>query len=259
MDYPEPSRYMHFADIDWTKTFYKTYFERRSAVHMLVNFNRIWILHISVFWFYTAFNSPTVYAPPGKTVPTTAMQWSATALGGGVATAIMILATIAELAYIPPTWTNFTHLGRRMLFLIAILAITVGPTLYIALVDGTSNVAIALAAVQFAVAVIAVILFSIVPTGRMFGDRVAGRSRKYLASQTFTAAYPELPRSARAASIAMWTCIFLCKFVESYFFITTPFASPIRAMARVPITQCRDRLFGTALCRNQMAFALTIM
>ena len=26
----------------------------RSFFHLLVNFNRIWILHISVFWYYTA-------------------------------------------------------------------------------------------------------------------------------------------------------------------------------------------------------------
>ena len=36
---------------------------------------------------------------------------------------------------------------------------------------------------------LATVLFAIIPSGRMFGDRVAGTSRKYLASQTFTASY----------------------------------------------------------------------
>lgn len=44
---------MKFDKIDWNRAFMKTYYERRSFLHMLVNFNRIWVLHISVFWMYT--------------------------------------------------------------------------------------------------------------------------------------------------------------------------------------------------------------
>ena len=104
--------------------------------HLLVNFNRIWILHISVFYFYTAFNSPKVYAPRNKQEPSAPMTWSATALGGAVSTLIMILATIAEFSYIPTTWNNASHLTTRLVFLLVVLALTAGPTFYIALVDG---------------------------------------------------------------------------------------------------------------------------
>ena len=45
---------MKFDRIDWEKVFFKTYLEKRSFLHLLVNFNRIWVLHISVFWFYTS-------------------------------------------------------------------------------------------------------------------------------------------------------------------------------------------------------------
>jgi 1,3-beta-glucan synthase len=44
---------MKFDKIEWNKAFFKTYYERRSFLHLLVNFNRIWVLHISVFWMYT--------------------------------------------------------------------------------------------------------------------------------------------------------------------------------------------------------------
>lgn len=44
---------MKFDKIDWNKVFIKTYYERRSLLHLLVNFNRIWVLHISIFWMYT--------------------------------------------------------------------------------------------------------------------------------------------------------------------------------------------------------------
>jgi 1,3-beta-glucan synthase len=45
---------MKFDKIEWHRAFFKTYYERRSFLHLLVNFNRIWVLHISVYWFYTA-------------------------------------------------------------------------------------------------------------------------------------------------------------------------------------------------------------
>jgi 1,3-beta-glucan synthase len=45
---------MKLDKVDWSKAFFKTYLEKRSAVHLLVNFNRIWVLHISTFWFYTS-------------------------------------------------------------------------------------------------------------------------------------------------------------------------------------------------------------
>ena len=67
------------------------------------------------------------------------MAWSATALGGAVATLIMILATLAEFMYIPTTWNNASHLTTRLIFLLVILALTGGPTVYIALVETGTN------------------------------------------------------------------------------------------------------------------------
>jgi hypothetical protein len=120
---------MRFDRIDWNRAFFKTYYEKRSFGHLLVNFNRIWVIHISLFWFYTAYNAPTIYQP--KQGHSSALTWSATALGGAVATIIMILATLAEFSYIPTTWNNTSHLTRRLLFLLVTLALTAGPTFYI--------------------------------------------------------------------------------------------------------------------------------
>lgn len=249
---------MRFAQVDWNRAFFKTYFEKRSFGHLLVNFNRIWVIHISMFWFYTAYNSPTVYNG-FNSVP---LRWSATALGGAVATIIMILATLAEFSYIPTTWNNTSHLTRRLIFLMVTLALTAGPTFYIAIAESNSpggSLALILGIVQFFISVVATILFALLPSGRMFGDRVAGKSRKYLASQTFTASYPSLKPSARLASLCLWILIFGCKFTESYFFLTLSFRNPIRVMVGMKIQNCHDKYFGNALCRNQAAFTLTIM
>jgi 1,3-beta-glucan synthase len=251
---------MKFDRIDWSRVFFKTYFEKRSIGHLFVNFNRIFVIHIAVYYFYTAYNSPNVYKVQGKN--SAAMTWSATALGGAVATLIMIIATLFEFSYIPTTWINSSHLARRLLFLCVTLALTCGPTFYIAIVEsnGTGgSLSLILGIVQFFISAIATLLFSIVPSGRIFGDRVRGKSRKYLASQTFTASYPTLDKSKRAGSIALWLLVFSCKFVESYFYLTLSFSYPIQVMVGMKIQSCTDRFFGNALCTNQAAFTLTIM
>ncbi|KAI0311204.1 1-3-beta-glucan synthase [Amylostereum chailletii] len=261
VDLPPAQRFMRFDRVDWNRAFFKTYYEKRSFGHLLVNFNRIWVIHVAVYWYYTAFNSPTVYQP--KRGHSNAMSWSVTALGGAVASIIMIAATLAEFSYIPTTWNNTSHLARRLLFLFITLALTSGPTVYIAIVENSSSaggqLALILGIVQFFISIVATVLFAIVPSGRMFGDRVAGKSRKYLASQTFTASYPVLLKKARLASLFLWVLIFGCKFTESYFFLTLSFRDPIRALAGMKIQNCDEKLFGNSLCSNQAIFTLTIM
>nr|QCR99115.1 1,3-beta-D-glucan synthase [Grifola frondosa] len=258
VDLAPAQRFMKFDRIDWNRAFFKTYYEKRSFGHLLVNFNRIWVIHVSMYWYYTAYNSPTVY----NGIRSTAMRWSATALGGAVATVIMILATLAEFSYIPTTWNNTSHLTRRLIFLAITLALTAGPTFYIAIAESSSpggSLALILGIVQFFISVVATLLFAFLPSGRMFGDRVAGKSRKYLASQTFTASYPTLKASARLASVCLWILVFGCKFTESYFFLTQSFKNPILVMVGMKIQGCNDKYFGDNLCRNQAAFTLTIM
>ncbi|RDB28250.1 1,3-beta-glucan synthase component FKS1 [Hypsizygus marmoreus] len=262
VDIPPSKRFMKFHMIDWNRAFFKTYYEKRSFGHLLVNFNRIWVIHIAVYYFYTAYNSPTVYAVRGKN--SAAMTWSATALGGAVATVIMILATLAEFSYIPTTWNNSSHLTRRLVFLFITLGLTCGPTFYVAIAEhsssgGGGSLALILGIVQFFISVAATLLFAVMPSGRMFGDRVAGKSRKYLASQTFTASYPSLDKPNRIGSIMLWFLVFGCKFTESYFYLTLSFKDPIRVMVGMKIQGCNDKFFGNALCTNQAAFTLTIM
>lgn len=258
VDVPAAQRFMKFDKIEWHKAFFKTYFERRSFLHLLVNFNRIWVLHISIFWMYTSYNSPTIYR--GKhTNPPPAVTWTVVALGGGVASLIMIAATLAEFSYVPTTWNNTSHLMRRLVFLLVVFALTAGPSVYILFFSQESKIARIIGIVQFGISVAAVVIFATVPSGRLFGDRVAGKSRKYLASQTFTASYPKLSTRARLASIGLWVLVFGCKLTESYFFLTLSFENPIRVMVGMKVQNCSDKIFGTALCMNQPAFALAIM
>ena len=107
-----------------------------------------------------------------------------------------------------------------------------------------------LAIVQFVISCAATILFGIVPSGRIFGDRVGSKSHKYLASQMFTASYPELERNERIVSVFLWDLIFSCKFVKSYFFLMLSFQELIRVMVGTNVQGREDRFFGNALHSN---------
>lgn len=206
-------------------------------------------------------SATNIYTLSGQKDYAPSMRWSSVGLGGAAASLIMIFATLAEWSYIPSNWNNNAHLTSRLLFLIAIFALTLGPYLYIS--HGTTirftTVARILGYAQFGIAVVAVFFYSIVPTGRMFGDRVAGKARKYLANQTFTASYPRLTRTERITSFALWILVFGCKFTESYFFLTLSFENPIRVMVGMRVQNCRDSIMGSNLCRYQPAFTLAAM
>ncbi|KAG0695490.1 1,3-beta-glucan synthase component-domain-containing protein [Suillus ampliporus] len=152
---------MNLRHVDWSEVSFKTYKENQLQ-------------------FYTALNSPKVYTPANMQFPPPAMTWSATMLGGAVATMIVLLATIVEFI----------------------------PTVYIAYIPLIVGIA------QFFVSIIATIAFGLFPSRHMFSDRVAGKSCKYMALQTFTASYPELTRLAHTASIMLWLLVFGCKFAE---------------------------------------------
>ena len=94
VDVPPQQRFMKFDKIDWDRAFFKTYKESRSFLHLLVNFNRIWIFHVSLYWYFMAYNAPKAYEP--DKVPSDAEKLSASALGGAVSTFFMICGTLVE-------------------------------------------------------------------------------------------------------------------------------------------------------------------
>ncbi|KAG9992497.1 1,3-beta-glucan synthase catalytic subunit FksP, partial [Aureobasidium melanogenum] len=51
VDLPPAERYERLQDVIWKKCFFKTFKETRSWFHNLVNFNRIWVIHVTAYWF----------------------------------------------------------------------------------------------------------------------------------------------------------------------------------------------------------------
>ncbi|SZF03952.1 unnamed protein product [Blumeria hordei] len=266
VDLPPAERYLKLKDVKWNKVFFKTYKETRSWFHMLVNFNRIWVIHISSFWFFTAKNSPTLlvkdYQQELNNQPPASYQWSAVALGGAVACFLMITATIAEWTYVPRRWAGAQHLTKRLFFLIGMLVINAGPSAYIFLFSGggKSKIALTIGIVQFFIALATFFFFAVMPLGGLFGSYLTKNSRQYVASQTFTASYPRLTGNDMWMSYGLWLCVFAAKLVESYFFLTLSFRDPVRYLSTMVITTCAgDRILKDMLCHYQPKILLALM
>ena len=59
------------------------------------HFNRIWDIHVAMYYFFTSYNSQNIYKQSNTNNVTPVMIWSATALGGAVATLIKLGTTIS--------------------------------------------------------------------------------------------------------------------------------------------------------------------
>ncbi|KAK4940614.1 1,3-beta-D-glucan synthase, partial [Elasticomyces elasticus] len=264
VDFPPAERWLKLRDVTWKKVFFKTYKETRSWFHMVCNFNRIWVIHVTAFWFYTAFNSPTLYTSNYQqqinNKPKAAVQWSAVALGGSVACAIQIFATICEWMYVPRRWAGAQHLTKRLFFLLGMLVLNLAPSVYIFFINDNDKIALILGVVQFLIALCTFFFFSIMPLGGLFGSYLTGNSRQYVASQTFTASYPRLQGNDMWMSYGLWVLVFAAKLCESYFFLTLSFRDPIRILSITKIRNCvGDQILKEYLCHYQPQILLGIM
>lgn len=265
VDLPPAERYAKLKDVNWKKVFFKTYYEHRSWFHMLVNFNRIWVIHVSIFWFYTAGNSKPIYTKGYEQQkdqqPPTPAVLSAVGLGGTIAALIMVFATLFEWAYVPRKWAGAQHLTKRLLFLLAVLAVNAAPAVYVfGFSDQTGRIATILSIVQFIVALITVVFFSVMPLGGLFGSYLTRNSRQYVASQTFTASYPRLKGNDVWMSYGLWVMVFAAKLAESYFFLTLSIKDPIRILAHMKNPDCLgDVIVKKYLCTYQPKILLGLM
>ena len=266
VDLPPAQRYHKLKEVAWKKVFFKTYKETRSWGHMVVNFNRIWVIHITTFWFYTAYNSPALYTPNYQqqldNPPAAAAQLSAIALGGTIASLIMILATLFEWAYVPRRWAGAQHLSKRLLFLVVIFAINIAPSIYIFGIKGAQNGTIGhiLGVVQLCVAIASLIFFAIMPLGALFGSYLTKNSRQYVASQTFTASWPRLQGNDMWMSYGLWLLVFVAKFAESYVYLTLSIKDPIRILSTTHVANCAgDMILKQYLCHYQPQILLGVM
>lgn len=266
VEIPQEERYLRLGEVEWTNVFFKTYKEIRTWLHFITNFNRIWVIHIVMYWMYTAYNAPTLYTKDYiQTVnnpPTQSSKWAAPAIGGTIASFIQILATVFEWMFVPREWAGAQHLTRRLLFLLLIFFVNLAPVVYVfywAGLQAVSKSAQVVSIVSFFIAVVTLIFFAIMPLGGLFTPYLNKRSRKYLASQLFTANFYKLKGLDMWMSYLLWVTVFAAKFAESYFFLILSLRDPIRNLSTTTMRCNGDYWFGNALCKQQAKIVLGLM
>lgn len=259
-------RYLYLNDVNWDKCFYKTYKEKRTWNHLIVNFNRIWIIHCCTFWYYISYNSLTLYTKNYKihtdNQPTLQATLTAMSFAGTIATLVNIFATFLELTFVPRKWPGAESVSKRLFILFVILIINFVPSLYVFLLlplDKQSVLGLFVSVFQFVVSLISVGYFSVVPLGSLFGSYLI-KSDSYVPSKIFTASVHKLQDQAFVSSVGLWSAVFLAKSIESYFFLILSFKDTIRELSIMRIKNCNsDIFFGNFLCEHQPKIVLSIM
>lgn len=266
IDIPMEERFSKLGEIEWLNVFFKTYRETRTWLHLVTNFNRIWIIHVTIYWMYTAYNSPTLYTQHYvQTVnnsPTASSKWAAPAIGGIIAAFIEVCATVFEWLFVPRDWAGAQHLTRRLCFLIIILVLNIIPvafTFYHAGLAAISTSAHAVSIVGFFIGIATLVFYAIMPLGGLFTSYMNKRSRRYLASQTFTANFYKLRGLDMWMSYLMWVLVFLAKLTESYFFLTLSLKDATRNLATIDMRCNGEKWFGNVVCRQQGKIVMSLM
>ena len=266
MNLSKEQRYSRIGDIVWSSSFQKTYREKRSWWHMATNFSRIWIIHLNVFWYYSSFNSPTLYTKDYNYLlnnqPTLQSRFSIVSLGSTVGCLVEIIATIFEFSYVPKKWPGRPNLWKRLFLLILITIVNFAPSIFVLgyiPFDVISRAGLIVSIIQFIISILTTIWLSFQAPFQMF-DFSFSNKKVYDPIKVFTASFPSLGKYSRVISILLWILVFGAKFTESYFFLTLSLRDPIRNLNIIDLSRCHgDHYFKEYLCRYQNNFVLGLM
>lgn len=270
IDVPKHQRLLYLADFDWKPVFTKTYRESRSWLHNFTNFSRIWILHTSVFWFFTAYHVPSLYSPESTfdhpVPPKEFVKWTIMSFGGAFGPLITLIGLFGELRFVPRSFAGAKPILPRLTLVIFMLLILLAPgACNLALNSWNSDdtdliPATVTSGVLFGIAIIYSVYLSFQPLDSIHGynsyKSLSGRNtrnaRKFLASWIFTGNFPKREFSDACLSHVFCLLVFVAKFTESYFFLTLSIRDPVFELRIMSLSQncIGDRfLMGKYLCK----------
>ncbi|KAL6453516.1 FKS3 1 [Candida maltosa Xu316] len=235
---PRSERYQNICHIDWKKSLSKTYRERRTWIHVLTNFSRVWIIHVSVFWYFMSFNSPSVYASkatPEKD-PQIHVRLAIVSLGGALAALISLGSSISELFF-----TNGSF--RNMALLLALTLINSGPIVYVlGFINWNqySYKGLIISCVSLGVSIITFFYLAMASPGSF--------------ESVFSNSFPKLKLRSRTFSVLLWIGVFAAKYSESYFFLILSLKDPIQILSTI-VLDCKG---SHILCQFQPKITLLL-
>nr|ABX80513.1 putative beta-1,3-glucan synthase catalytic subunit 3 [Candida parapsilosis] len=232
-------RFKEIHLIDWKKSLSKTYRERRTWIHVLNNFNRIWIVHVSVFWYFMSFNSPSLYTAdytPEKS-PLAHVRLAIVSAGGAIAALISLFAAISEFLFI-----NSKNV-KKLITCAILLILNIAPIVVIFIFLPWSEYSYkgnVVSGLLLTFSILTFVYLAMVPPGSF--------------SSIFSNSFPKLTLRNRAFSISLWVVVFAAKYSESYFFLILSLKDPIQILSTLTLN-CND---GHFLCPAQPKITLCL-
>ncbi|KAJ3352871.1 hypothetical protein GGF32_003535 [Allomyces javanicus] len=265
---PSTAQFDLLAQIDWPKFARKTFYESRTFTHLVVNFARVWALHLGTFItlvppvIYDGFFPPHLGNAPSPVLgpaPPTETRLFLTGLGGAAVALLLLSVAVIEPCYLPTSRQvvrrAVSKVAWSVLFLVANLVLPAAYAVYLLLskpaegglgartgggpmryVFGGPAIRHLVALVQLAVSLTTVAATVARPVFPVRGESLNN------ANPAFTARYPResvlhgsSPRATRPgsqgtrrASVLLWTTILALKLITGYFFLLLPLGEPVR-------------------------------
>lgn len=256
MDLPRHQRYLALREVDWEKSVFKTFREVRSWLHVLLNFSRVINIHLAIYWCYITINSYPMYTQNYRVArdnrPPVAIKASVVSLFGGIVCFTNIAAVLIEAMAVPRRWSGARPILRRLLCLSFLLGLTTSPTALIFLserVRSNKPIALSVSVFQILSTVLTTVYLIFAIPSSLFGTML--NIERCLAAREFTANFYKLRGTDKVASYALWTGVFACKSLESYFFLTRSMSDSIRELTVMRSICGGDSILGSRLCRIQ--------
>ncbi|KAI9189154.1 Callose synthase 5 [Blastocladiella emersonii ATCC 22665] len=243
--------YSQLADVPWEKYACKTFLEKRTFQHVLVNFARVWTLHLGAF---ITLLPPVVldaYFPGDKGGPPPVFSKFAPSLGRGelrlalfglgglFAAGLQFLVAFLELKFLPWSATAISRairkatlvsaLGLVNLIIPLLFGILVAPPVLTPLQRGLGAVLGASGLLRYALGLAQVYLswrtcWALATRPVFF---VSGAQLNH-ANPSFTAQFPARSWSDRRLARALWIGILALKLLTGYYFLILPLGEPVR-------------------------------
>lgn len=254
--YSIPERYSRLLQVDWSSCFVKTYLEKRSWMHLVVNFNRIWIIHLALFWYFISLNTPAMYTKAynfsKNSEPAPQVQLAVVSLGGAIACFVCLCGLVGEWMYVPRKVLRGENFAAKLVLMVFMLALNVAPAIYIFMLKDWnvhSHIGTVVGTAHLVFSIVTTVYLSVVPSaGLFFLTRKAAANVK---RTLFTLNFAPVSSQSRTCSVVLWISVFLAKMTESYFFLALSMKDPLRILVTMDLSRCSgDIWLGNAVCLN---------
>ncbi|CAI5757767.1 unnamed protein product [Candida verbasci] len=231
-------RYKNLSLIDWNKSLSKKFRERRTWIHVFTNFSRVWIIHISVFWYFMSFNSPALYTKnytPEKS-PQIHIRLAIVSIGGTIATSVSLFAACTEFFFIKGNI-------KYILGLFFLTGLNIGPVIYVlrfTSYEESHKTGLIVSSMSLTISILTFLYLSIVPPGSF--------------KSIFVSSFPNLKLRNKLFSYFLWLGVFIAKYSESYFFLILSLKDPIQILSTV-VLNCKD---SNLFCKLQPKITLLL-